>query len=148
MTIVVYGHTRIVCFVWFCLFIVFMQYFKSLSVFLVSLPLDAVGFCDSSLWSYTFSCFCMFCLSVLFMRHKKVCLCLLLLCVRSISSQTLMFYAKSEQLISIYNELNNLNFFLSLKLNSVCGKVVHKEAKYCFMDQTKIDYYVVLNFNL
>ena len=59
MTIVVYGHTHIVCFVWFCLFVVFMQYFKSLSVYHVSLPLKDVGFCDNcSLWSFTYCLFC------------------------------------------------------------------------------------------
>ena len=35
-----------------------MQYFKSLSVYLVSLPLYDVGICDNcSLWPYTFCLF-------------------------------------------------------------------------------------------
>ena len=52
-------------FVCFGLFVVFMQYLKSLSMSLVSLPLEDVCFCDNcSLWSYTFlfvfKCFCLF----------------------------------------------------------------------------------------
>ena len=46
-------------------FACFLQNLKSLSVPLVSLPFDVVGFCDNcSLWSYTFlfvfKCFCLF----------------------------------------------------------------------------------------
>ena len=79
LIIVAYGHTHIACFVWFCLFVVFMQYFKSLSAYVVSLPLKDVGFCDScSLWSKHFVCFVWFCLLFLCKTHK-VCLCSLYL---------------------------------------------------------------------
>ena len=50
-----------------------MQYLKSLSLSLVSLPLKDVGFCDNcSLWSYTFLFVCVcFCLFVVFMQYLK-----------------------------------------------------------------------------
>ena len=72
MTIVVYGHTHIVYFVWFCLFVVFMQCFKSLSVYLVSLPLDAGVFCvNCSLWSYTYCLFCVVLFVVFYAKSIK-----------------------------------------------------------------------------
>ena len=86
-----------------------MQNLKKMSVSLDSLPLDDIGFCDN--WSYTFiGCFFLFvCLFVVFMQDLKKNVCpyflpLLSLCCRLsvtiISSQTLLFYAKSENLTS------------------------------------------------
>ena len=73
VTIIVYGHTHIVCFVWFCLFVVFMQYFKSLSVPLVSLPLDAEVSVTIIVYGHThFVCFVFLLVCCFYAKSKKL----------------------------------------------------------------------------